>query len=80
MKMYFCMMRNSWGRGKTRDEALKNARREGGCGNRTTPRIIWEYDDEKTKNVGLDDLGFNLLWEGEKPVLLERVMEKGKRK
>jgi len=75
MKMYLVVMPHSWGRNENRDEALKTAQREGGHGRKTTPRIVFEYDTDKTPKCYIDEIG-QLNYEGERPVEIERVEKK----
>jgi hypothetical protein len=70
--MFIAIMPNSWGRGSTKDEALKNAAKEGGHGRKRTPRLVFQYDAAKTPKAYVDELG-RLCWNGDKPVEVERV-------
>ena len=55
-KRYIAVIPNAWGKGHTQQEALRNAKREGG--NHPSYVYLAEYDAKYDKEVYMDNTGF----------------------
>lgn len=70
--MFIVMMKGSWGRGASIDEADRKARSEGGHGRKKVKRVVYMYDAEKSGEVGIDSWGA-ICWTGDvEPTVIER--------
>lgn len=63
----------AWGKGETKAEALRNARRNGGAPSKHG-YTLYEFGPE-SKFEGVDGMGY-LYWNGEKPTVTEVAARK----